>query len=70
MCSFLIHFQDNLSIAFYVRHFHEKHRPGPTSNVNPAVVNDGCLVGSDNSIKCLKAVLFDQVFLSVHCSLL
>ncbi|KAG7442541.1 uncharacterized protein BT62DRAFT_922489 [Guyanagaster necrorhizus] len=30
-------------------HFHEKHRPGPTSNVNPAVVNDGCLVGSDNN---------------------
>ncbi|PBK65041.1 hypothetical protein ARMSODRAFT_1087667 [Armillaria solidipes] len=50
-----------------VRHFYEKHRAGPTSNVNAAVIKDGRLSESNSSVKCLKAVIFDQIFLSVHC---
>ncbi|KAK0475411.1 hypothetical protein IW261DRAFT_476523 [Armillaria novae-zelandiae] len=50
-----------------IRHFYEKHRVGPTSNVNAAVIKDGRLSGSNNSVKCPKAVLFHQTFLSVHC---
>ncbi|KAK0184151.1 hypothetical protein F5146DRAFT_1125890 [Armillaria mellea] len=34
---------------------------------NAAVIKDDYLTGPNNSVKCLKAVLFDQTFLSVHC---
>ncbi|KAK0462338.1 uncharacterized protein EV420DRAFT_1524036 [Desarmillaria tabescens] len=50
-----------------VRHFYEKHRSGPASTVNAAVIKDGRVLESGSSVKCLKAVLFDQVFLSTHC---
>ncbi|KAK0505444.1 hypothetical protein EDD18DRAFT_1344259 [Armillaria luteobubalina] len=50
-----------------VQHFYEKHRGGFTSNVKAAVIKDGRLSGSNNSVKCLKAVLFHCTFLSVHC---
>ncbi|KAK0207238.1 hypothetical protein IW262DRAFT_668184 [Armillaria fumosa] len=50
-----------------VQHFYEKHRAGPVSNVKAAVIKDGRLSGSNDSVKCLKAVLFHQTFMSVHC---